>query len=77
MSDKYFSSRGEYLFSDRLEREDKEFRDNMRLGYKNLVEKTENAYLLDADSDVEDIHHKVIELLKKHHITDLCPSKRS
>ena len=34
MSDKYFSSRGEYLFSDRLEREDQEFRQNMRQGYK-------------------------------------------
>ncbi len=77
MSDKYFSSRGEYLFSDRLEREDKEFRDNMRQGYKNLVSRTENAYLLDADSDVDMIHHKVIELLKEHHITDLCPSVKS
>ena len=77
MSDKYFSSRGEYLFSDRLEREDKEFRDNMRQGYKNLVSRTENAYLLDADTDVDMIHHKVIELLKTHHITDLCPSVKS
>lgn len=77
MSDKYFSSRGEYLFSDRLEREDKEFRQNMRQGYKNMVERTENAYLLDADSDVDVIHHQVIELLKTHHITDLCPSAKS
>jgi len=77
MSDKYFSSRGEYLFSDRLEREDKEFRDNMRQGYKNLVARTENAYLLEADDDVDSIHHRVIELLKEHHITDLCPSKKS
>lgn len=77
MSDKYFSSRGEYLFSDRLEREDKEFRQNMRQGYKNLVQQIKNAYLLPADDDVESIHHRVIELLEKHHITDLCPSQKS
>ncbi len=77
MSDKYFSSRGEYLFSDRLEREDKEFRDSMRQGYKNLAAKTENAYLLEADDDVDSIHRRVVELLEKHHITDLCPSKKS
>lgn len=77
MSDKYFSSRGEYLFSDRLEREDQEFRQNMRQGYKNLVERTENAYLLNADADVDGIHGQVVELLKKCHITDLCPSQKS
>lgn len=77
MSDKYFSSRGEYLFSDRLEREDMEFRKNMRQGYKNLVEKTENAYLIDADADVDDIRRRVIELLKERRITDLCPLLKS
>ena len=77
MSDKYFSSRGEYLFSDRLEREDKEFRQNMRQGYKNLVERTKNAYLLNADDDVDAIHNHVVELLQQHHIADLCPSRKS
>ena len=77
MSDKYFSSRGEYLFSDRLEREDREFRQNMRQGYKNLVERTQNAYLIDADADVDAIRGRVIELLKEHHITDLCPLLKS
>ena len=77
MSDKYFSSRGEYLFSDRLEREDREFRQNMRQGYKNLVEHTQNAYLIDADDDVDAIRGRVIELLKEHHITDLCPLLKS
>lgn len=77
MSDKYFSSRGEYLFSDRLEREDREFRQNMRHGYKMLAARTENAYLMDADADVDAIRAKVIELLEKHHITDLCPSQKS
>lgn len=77
MSDKYFAARGEYLFSDRLEREDKEFRQNMRQGYKNMVERTENAYLIDADADVEAIRARVIELLKEKHITDLCLSKKS
>lgn len=77
MSDKYFASRGEYLFSDRLEREDKDFRQNMRQGYKNMVERTENAYLIDADADVEAIRARVIELLKENHITDLCLSKKS
>lgn len=77
MSDKYFSSRGEYLFSDRLEREDKEFRQNMRQGYKDLVGRTKNAYLLDADEDVDMIHNRVIELLKSHQIIDLCLSRKS
>ena len=74
MSDKYFSSRGEYLFSDRLEREDMEFRQNMRQGYKNLVASTENAYLLDADGDVDSIHARVVELLKEHQV---CPLQKS
>ena len=77
MSDKYFSSRGEYLFSDRLEREDREFRQNMRHGYKMLASRTENAHLIDADADVDAIRAQVIELLEKHHITDLCPSQKS
>lgn len=77
MSDKYFSSRGEYLFSDRLEREDMEFRQNMRQGYKNLVEKTENAFLIDADAAVESIHAQVVKLLRKNHIIELCPSAKS
>ncbi len=72
MSDKYFSSRGEYLFSDRLEREDREFRENMRLGYKNMVGRTENAHLIDADGDVDAVRERVIELVKEYHITDLC-----
>lgn len=74
MSDKYFSSRGEYLFADRLEREDMQFRQNMRQGYKNLVSTTENAYLIDADADVDGIHQQVIELLEKHQI---CPLRKS
>lgn len=77
MSDKYFSSRGEYLFSDRLEREDREFRQNMRMGYKNLVERIENAYLIDADADIDQIRARVVELLQEHHITDLCRSVKS
>lgn len=77
MSDKYFSARGEYLFSDRLEREDKEFREHMRHGYKRLVEQTPNAHLVQADDDVDSIHQRVVHLLEKHHITDLCPSVKS
>ena len=77
MSDKYFSSRGEYLFSGRLEREDMEFRQNMRHGYKKLAEQTENAYLIDADADVDAIRARVAELVEKHHILDLCPSRKS
>lgn len=77
MSDKYFSSRGEYLFSDRLEREDKEFRQNMRQGYKNLVEKTEHAHLIDADANVEEVHKQVVALLEKYHITDVCRTQKS
>lgn len=72
MSDKYFTSRGEYLFSDRLEQEDMAFRQKMRQGYKDLVAQTENAYLIDADKNVEEIQACVVDLLEKHHITDLC-----
>lgn len=77
MSDNYFSSRGEYLFSDRLEREDREFRQNMRQGYKNLVGRTENAYLIDADQDIDAVKARVIELIEAHHITDLCRCEKS
>lgn len=77
MSDKYFSSRGEYLFSDRLEREDREFRQNMRQGYKNLAEQTPHAYLLNADDDVDAIHAQVVKLIEKHGILNLCPSGKS
>lgn len=74
MSDKYFSSRGEYLFSDRLEREDLEFRQHMRQGYKNLVASTPHAHLIDADGEVESIHQQVVGLLEKYKI---CPSVKS
>jgi len=69
MSDKYFLKRGEYLFSDRLELEKDEFRNKMREGYKQLVKKTPNAVLIDADNTVEEIHAKVLAYLKEYKIT--------
>ncbi|MDR0291580.1 MAG: dTMP kinase [Elusimicrobium sp.] len=65
MSDKYFLKRGEYLFSDRLELEKDEFRNKMRQGYKELVKKTPNAVLIDADNTVEEIHAKVLAYLRE------------
>lgn len=70
MSDKYFTERGEYLFSDRLEQEDLSFRQKMRTGYKELVSQTSGAYLIDADNDINQIQHHVISLLKYHRIVD-------
>lgn len=70
MSDKYFTERGEYLFSDRLEQEDLSFRQKMRTGYKELVSQTAGAYLIDADNDINQIQHHVISLLKHHRIVD-------
>ena len=70
MSDKYFIKRGEYLFSDRLEQEDAAFRQKMRKGYLDLINQTPHAYLINADQTIEDIQHRVLELLKETHITD-------
>lgn len=70
MSDKYFTERGEYLFSDRLEQEDMAFRQKMRRGYLEMIERTPNAYLIDADKNISEIQACVIELLKENHITD-------
>lgn len=68
MSDKYFTERGEYLYSDRLEREDIAFRKKMRRGYLNMIKHTPNAYLVDADKDIMDVQTSVRELLKQHGI---------
>ncbi|MCI5820262.1 MAG: dTMP kinase [Elusimicrobia bacterium] len=69
MSDKYFTQRGEYLFSDRLEQEDISFRQKMRKGYLEMIERTPHAYLLDADKNIEEIQARVLQLLREHHIT--------
>lgn len=68
MSDKYFTERGEYLYSDRLEREDIAFRKKMRKGYLAMIKRTPNAYLIDADKDIMDVQSSVRELLKEHGI---------
>lgn len=68
MSDKYFTERGEYLFSDRLEQEDLAFRQKMRKGYLDMIAKTPDAYLIDADKNIRDIQARVLELLEEHHI---------
>jgi len=68
MSDKYFLQRGESLFADRLELEKDEFRKKMREGYKELVKKTKNAVLIDADNTVEEIHAKILAYLKEYNI---------
>ena len=68
MSDKYFTQRGEYLFSDRLEREDEAFRHKMRQGYRELTAKQENAVIIDADNDVKTVQAAVLEEIKKHNI---------
>lgn len=70
MSDKYFTERGEYLFSDRLEQEDVAFRQKMRRGYLEMIEKTPNAYLIDADKNISEIQARVTQLLKETHIID-------
>ena len=70
MSDKYFTQRGEYLFSDRLEKEDLTFRHKMRQGYVELTKKTKNAHLIDADKNVDAIQAEVVELLHKYKIID-------
>ena len=70
MSDKYFTERGEYLFSDRLEQEDLAFRQKMRQGYMEMVSNTPHAQLVDADKNINEIQTQVIELLQQYHITD-------
>lgn len=68
MSDKYFVERGEYLFSDRLEKEDVSFRQKMRQGYLELINQTPRAYLINADQKIEDIHAQVVQHLHDHRI---------
>ncbi len=70
MSDKYFTQRGEYLFSDRLEQEDLSFRQKMRQGYLEMTKKTKNAHLIDADKNVDVIQAEVVELLHRYKIID-------
>ena len=70
MSDKYFTQRGEYLYSDRLEQEDISFRQKMRQGYLDMVKNTPNAHLIDADKDVSEIQQEVLRILRKYHIID-------
>ena len=70
MSDKYFTERGEYLFSDRLELEDEAFRHKMRRGYREVAAKTENAVIIDADRPVAEIEASVLEEIKKHNILE-------
>ena len=70
MSDKYFTERGEYLFSDRLEQEDIAFRQKMRRGYLEMIDKTPNAHLIDADKNISEIQARVTHLLKETHIID-------
>lgn len=70
MSDKYFTERGEYLFSDRLEQEDVAFRQKMRQGYLEMVKTTPNAYLVDADRTIDEIQNQVRQLLLDRHIIE-------
>lgn len=70
MSDKYFTERGEYLFSDRLEQEDVVFRQKMRQGYLEMVQTTPNAYLVDADRNIDEIQNQVRQLLLDRHIIE-------
>lgn len=70
MSDKYFTERGEYLFSDRLELEDEAFRHKMRRGYREVAARTENAVIIDADRPVAEIEASVLEEIKKHNILE-------
>ena len=70
MSDKYFTERGEYLFSDRLEQEDVAFRQKMRPGYLEMVKTTPNAYLVDADRNIDEIQNQVRQLLLDRHIIE-------
>lgn len=68
MSDKYFTKRGEYLFSDRLEQEDEAFRLKMRQGYRELASKMENTVIIDADRPVAEIQKTVLDELEKYNI---------
>ncbi|MBO7604944.1 MAG: hypothetical protein J6S61_00560, partial [Elusimicrobiaceae bacterium] len=67
-SDKYFKERGEYLFSDRLEREDEAFRHKMRRGYREIAAKQENTVIIDADNNIKTVQEAVLREIKKHNI---------
>lgn len=68
MSDKYFIERGEYLFDDRLEQEDRAFRQKMRTGYLEMLATTPHAYLIDADKNIQAVQEEVLKLIREYHI---------
>ena len=68
MSDKYFKERGEYLFSDRLEREEEAFRHKMRRGYREIAAKQKNTVIIDADNDIKKVQEAVLKEIKKYKI---------
>lgn len=70
MSDKYFSTRGEYLFSDRMEQEDLSFRQKMRQGYLDMIKQTPHAHLIDADKPVSAVQQDVLQFMRDYHILD-------
>lgn len=70
MSDKYFTQRGEYLFSDRLEQEDVTFRQQMRKGYMELAKRTPHAHVIDADKNVDMVQAEIVELLHRYKIVE-------
>ncbi len=70
MSDKYFTKRGEYLFSDRLELEDEAFRHKMRQGYREIAQTMPDTVIIDADRPVADIHETVLAEIANHKILE-------
>lgn len=69
MSDKYFVERGEYLFDDRLEQEDRAFRQKMRTGYLEMLTRVPNAYLIDADKNIQAVEEEVLKIVQEHCIS--------
>lgn len=70
MSDKHFVRRGQFLFTDRMEQENGDFRQKMREGYKELVNHVPNSTIIDADRDIDEVQQSVIEALKSHKIIE-------
>ncbi|MBT3392518.1 MAG: dTMP kinase [Elusimicrobiaceae bacterium] len=68
MSDKHFVSRGQFLFTDRMEQENENFRQKMREGYKKLAETIPNSTIINADNDIDDVAEMVKDALKSHKI---------
>jgi dTMP kinase len=60
-----FGNRKRRRLNDRLEKESSVFRRKVRMGYRRLVRREPNAYLIDADRDVKEVEQEALERVRR------------